>query len=74
MAPHQKGNRLRRPSGVFVEAVSQSSNYSQNIDLTGGAEQDFELHLAFDPKPPRLLRVGRPGFLDNLRRAHSSWR
>src|SRR5438067_620972 len=47
-------NRTGGLSGILIQAVPQSTDYPQDVNFSGGAEQNFQLHLAFDLKAARL--------------------
>lgn len=40
---------------ILVQAVTESSDYPENIDLARGPKQNFQLDLAFDPQPASFL-------------------
>jgi hypothetical protein len=62
----QKPNGLSGDDGVLVQAMAESADHPQDVNLSGSAEYDFKLDLAFDFEAARLFGIGGTGLVENL--------
>ena len=54
-----EANLLRSPDRRFVQSVPQTFRDALHFHLPGSQENDIHQNFSFDPKPARLVRIGR---------------
>src|SRR5260370_5870841 len=64
----QETDCLGGDHGVLIEAMAESVHHANDMDLSGGAEDNLELYFAFDFELASFFGVGWPRFLQNLGR------
>ena len=69
----QKANGLGGDHGVLIQAMTESVDYAQDMDLSGGAEHYFELDLTFDFESARLFGIGGARLGENLSAGGRRW-
>ena len=69
----KKTNGLGGDHGVLVQAMAESADYAQDVNFSGGAEQDFELNLAFDFETARLFGIGGARLGEDLSGGGGRW-
>src|SRR5260370_41432794 len=54
----QKANGLGGDPGVLIESMTESADNPQDMNLSRGSEDDFQLDLAFDFEPAGFFGIG----------------
>ena len=65
----QKADGFGGEHGVLVQSMTESADYPQDMNLSGGPEHDLQLDLTFNFEPARLFGVSGSGLGENLSRA-----
>jgi hypothetical protein len=69
----KKANGLGGGHGVFIEAMTESADYPQDVNFSRSSEEDLQLDLAFNLKASRLFGIDGAGLVEDLSRGDQGW-